>query len=191
MPEEQKQEEQTEEVEEQETQEEGPEDANEEGTEGNDSESSEDEGEDSEEEDPKNDELPDWAREKLTKANSEAANYRKKLRDAEDKLKSAKSPEEVDEIINQLQTDREEAEVTLLKENVALKFKLKQEAWEFLNGSNRDELEASAKKLAELAGTDDDDEDLDLEGGLTPRSRDSSAEDPRSLAEKHGHRRRR
>jgi len=40
------------------------------------------------------DELPEWARTKLTKANSEAANYRTRLRETEAKLLEAKTPEE-------------------------------------------------------------------------------------------------
>lgn len=128
-------------------------------------------------------------REKVTKANSEAANYRTKLREAEDKLKDAKSPEEVDEIVKQLTKDREEGEHALLVENVALKFNLPEKAQKRLAGTTREELEADAKELAELFGTDEDDEDLNLEGGLEPRNRESSdPDDPRALAAKYGKR---
>jgi hypothetical protein len=129
-------------------------------------------------------------REEVTKANNEAANYRTKLREAEERLKNAKSPEEVDEIVKQLQADRETSEAALLRENVALKFKLPEKAIKRLAGSTREELEADAKELAELFGTSDqDDEDLDLEGGLEPRNRESAeATDPRSLALKHSKR---
>jgi hypothetical protein len=130
------------------------------------------------------------AKEKITKANAEAKNLRNRLRDAEEKLKNAKSPEEVDEIIKQLQADRETAEADLLRENVALKFKLPEKAIKRLAGSTREELEADAKELADLFGThEDDDEDLHLEGGLEPRDREAAdSDDPRVLAKKYSRR---
>lgn len=132
------------------------------------------------------DELPEWARTKLTKANGEAANYRTKLREAEDKLKDAKSLEEVDEIVNTLKAEREASERALLIENVALKNGLPNELAELLKGDTRDELEAHAQKLKKFAPSDEEDEDITLEGGLTPRGRDEGAEDPRALAKQFG-----
>jgi hypothetical protein len=135
------------------------------------------------------DDLPEWARKKMTKANAEAANYRTKLREAEDKLKDAKTPEEVEEIVNQMTKDREAAETALLRENVALKFKLPEKLQKRLTGTTREEMEADAKELADLFGTDEDDEDVTLEGGLNPRNRDSDdPDDPRALAKKYGRR---
>lgn len=125
------------------------------------------------------------AKAKIAKANDEAKNLRTKLREAEDRLKNAKTPEEVDAITQKMTEDRETAEHSLLVENVALKHKLPPELAEVLQGSTREELEAHAKKLQKFVPNDDDD-DPNLEGGLEPRSREQEASDPRSLAARHG-----
>lgn len=152
-----------------------------------------------EEENPEDggDELPDWARNKLTKANAEAANYRTKLREAEQKLADAKTPEQVEEILNQWKADREKQEQddaaearALLIENIALKHKLPQKLANRLQGSTREELEADAKELA-ADFAEDNDEDVFLEGGLSPRNRDSDPDNPRDLAAKYSGRKRR
>lgn len=148
-----------------------------------------------EEENPDNggDELPEWARTKLTKANAEAANYRTKLREAEQKLADAKTPEQVEEILNQFKADREADELkqaeearALLIENIALHYKLPEKLAKRLQGANREELEADAKELAKDYAVEDDDE-IRLEGGLSPRNRDADAGlSPRELAQRHG-----
>lgn len=136
------------------------------------------------------DELPDWAREKLTKANAEAANYRTKLREAEKALSEAKTPEQVEEILAGWKAEREEQERkdaeearALLIENIALKFKLPEKLAKRLVGSTREELEADAKELASDYAEDED--DIFLEGGLSPRNRDSDPDDPRALSRKY------
>lgn len=129
------------------------------------------------------------AKAKITKANDEAKNLRTRLRETEEKLKNAKSLEEVDALVKQITEDREKSERALLVENVALKHKLPDSAIKRLSGNTREELEADAKELADLLGTIEDDEDLNLEGGLNPRSReDSDPDDPRALAQKYGRR---
>lgn len=146
------------------------------------------------EEDPKGepkDDLPDWAREKLTKANAEAANYRTKLREAEEKLLGAKTPDEVEAIVKKMQSDRETAELDLLRENVALSFNLPEGLRKRLSGSSREEMEADAKELAELIGLDSSGTPERLEGGLDPRTHGEEASSPRELAEQYGARRRR
>jgi hypothetical protein len=131
----------------------------------------------------------DRAKAKIAKVNDEAKNLRNRLRESEDKLKNAKTPEEVEEIVKQMTSDRESAEAALLRENVALKHKLPESAIKRLTGNTREELEADAKELADLLGTVEDDEDLNLEGGLNPRNReDSDPDDPRALAKKYGRR---
>lgn len=137
------------------------------------------------------DELPAWAREKLTKTNAEAANYRTKLREAENKLKEAKTTAEVEEIVNQMQKDRVEAERALLIENVALAHKLPKALQKRLTGTTREELEADAKELSALFSVEDDEDDEHLEGGLSPRQRGDSPQNPRDLAATFGHRRKR
>lgn len=143
--------------------------------------------EDNEDEDGELD-LP-RAKEKIAKVNAEAKNLRDRLRKTEEKLKDAKTPEEVEAIVKQMSEERESAEHELLRENVALKFKLPEKAIKRLAGTTREELEADAKELADLFGTDEDDEDINLEGGLEPRNRDSDdPDDPASLAQKYGRR---
>jgi len=148
------------------------------------------------EETDKGNELPEWAREKLTKANAEAANYRTKLREAEKALEAAKTPEEVEALLTGWKAEREEQERkdaeaarALLIENIALKHHLPEALAKRLVGNTREELEADAKALAEFAEADD--EDIHLEGGLSPRGRDEDPSDPRALALKYGGRKRR
>lgn len=133
------------------------------------------------------DELPvEVLREKLTKANAEAANYRTKLREAEKAVKAFEgyvSPEDRDSAVEQGRLD-------LLAENVALKYKLPPKLQKRLVGNTREELEADAKELA--ADFADTNESLHLEGGLSPRKRDgSNSMNPGELALKHGSRKRR
>lgn len=153
-------------------------------------ENSEENEESNEDEENEDEELDlDRAKAKIAKVNDEAKNLRTRLREAEDRLKDAKTPEEVEEIVKQMTSDREAAEVALLRENVALKHKLPESAIKRLSGNTREELEADAKELADLLGTVEDDEDLNLEGGLNPRNReDSDPDDPRALAQKYGRR---
>lgn len=119
------------------------------------------------------------AKAKIAKANDEAKNLRTRLREKEEALKVAKSPEEVEEAVTKATRD-------LLIENVALKHKLSEKVAKRLTGTTREELEADAKELADLFGSGDDDEDFNLEGGLNPRRREEEASDPRSLAQRHG-----
>lgn len=150
-----------------------------------------------EEVDKGGDELPEWAREKLTKANAEAASYRTKLREAEKAAENAKTPEEVEALVTALKAEREdqerkdaEAARALLIENIALKHRLPAKLANRLVGNTREELEADAKELA-ADFADDDNEDVFLEGGLSPRGRDTDPTNPRELAAKYGGRKRR
>lgn len=148
--------------------------------------------EDSVDEEPEEgSDLPEWAREKLTKANAEAANYRVRAREAEDKLKNAKTLEEVDAIVKEMTEDREKGERALLIENVALKHKLPAELAELLKGETREDLEAHAKTLKKFAPSDDDEDEDEphIEGGLNPRTNDPYAgQGPRELAKSLGNR---
>lgn len=51
---------------------------------------------------PSEDSLPDWARESLSKARDEAYNYRTKYREAQEQLAKAKTPEEFQAVVDQL-----------------------------------------------------------------------------------------
>lgn len=116
-------------------------------------------------------EIPaDVLRANLTKANQEAARYRTSLREAEKALEAAKTPEQVEELLNGLRAERETAERSLLIENVALKFSLPEELATVLQGSTREELEKHAATLAKFAPKPEGDEvpPGDLNGGLNP-----------------------
>jgi hypothetical protein len=126
------------------------------------------------------DELPEWVRNELKKVRGEAAGYRTRLRDAETKLQDAKTPEQVEQVLKDFATQREEAEKAdraathaLLVENVGLSAGLPKALHGRIQGSTREELEADAKALAELFGKSAKDSDeLDpeeLSGGLNPR----------------------
>lgn len=135
---------------------------------------------------------PEAMEAEVTKTRAEAANYRVKLREAEKRLESAKSIEEVEEIVTGMKVEREAAERALIVENVALRFNLPDELAELLQGSSREELETHAKKLQKFApDAQAGDPDLDdLSGGLDPNNRDSDPSDPGALANRHAPRRR-
>jgi hypothetical protein len=150
---------------------------------------------------PKDDEgddaWPESAKQKITKVQNEAKGLRTRLREAEEKLATAKSIEEVEQLASDLKAEREKAEQdaadeirALLIENVALQYKLPAKLAKRLVGSTREEIEADAKELA--AEFAEDDREIRLEGGLAPRNRDADAGlGPRELAGKHGSRKKR
>lgn len=126
-------------------------------------------------------ELPDWAQKELKKARGDAANYRTKLREMEQRFENAKSQEEYEAALSELREENEKQARALLVENVALKYKLPDELAARLQGATREELEADAKALAKFAPSEDG-EDPDLSGGLDPFDRDTEPTDPGELA---------
>ena len=108
----------------------------------------------------------------LGKTRKEAGDWRTKFRDLEKTLADAKTPEQVEEIVATMKTERETAERTLTVENVALKFKLPEDLADALRGDTREELEAHATKLAKYVPEDETDPE-DLSGGLKPGSSDT------------------
>jgi hypothetical protein len=91
-----------------------------------------------------------WTKEAVNSANREAASRRVALREAEDKLKDAKSPEEVQAAIAEYQKKGTELESTLARERAARKHKLSDDVLEFLTGTTEEQIEAQAAKLAAL-----------------------------------------
>lgn len=118
-----------------------------------------------EEKGDRDDELPEWARRKLTKANAEAAKYRARLREVEEQLKEAKTPEEFEKAVAEIQARNAELEAALLRERVARKFNLPDDLAARLLGSTVEELEADAKVLQKYAVAPPPG---DLRGGLDP-----------------------
>lgn len=128
------------------------------------------------------DDLPEWAQKELSSARAEAANYRVKLREAEQSLANAKSPEEVAAAIAELTDQNAKLERSLLVRDVAAEFKLPAELAEVLQGNDIEALKEHAKKLAKFAPADEEFTPEVLEGGLTPGSKDDTEMDPRALA---------
>lgn len=171
------------------TEETAPEGTDPEGTdESTDTESTDDAGADGNEEDVES--LPDWAKAKLkslTKANSEAAKYRVRAREAEEALSKAKTPEEFEAALADFKDKNAKLERQILVSDVAHAHSLPDDLAELLKGGTREELEAHAKVLAKYA-PDEDDGDTELSGGLNPGQK-AGAYDP--VAESRKARRRR
>lgn len=117
------------------------------------------------------DELPEWARKELTKTRNEAAGYRTRLREAEDKLKDAKTPEEFESAITEFRTKNAELERNLVVTKVAAKYELPAELAARLQGDDEAAIEADAKALAALVVTPQVDTE-NLRGGLNPTDDD-------------------
>lgn len=127
------------------------------------------------------DALPEWARKALTKANGEAANYRTRLREAEQRLSSAKTPEEFEAATQELAQKNAELERNLLTTKVATKYDLPDDLAERLRGNTPEELEADAKRLASLLGPKEPER---LSGGLSPDDGPAEETDPRKLRQR-------
>lgn len=121
----------------------------------------------------------------LARARQEAANYRVKLREAEQKLADAKTPEEFEAARNELIESNRTLERELLVERAANKHGLPSELRELLKGDTADELDAHAKSLAKYVVSSGEPDTLS--GGLTPGSvGDGLPDDPRELARQAG-----
>lgn len=97
--------------------------------------------------------IPDewaWTKQKVEEANREAASRRVALREAEDKLKAAKTPEEFEAAISEYKSKESKLATDLSKERAARKHKLSDELLEFLTGTTDELIEAQAAKLAAL-----------------------------------------
>lgn len=95
------------------------------------------------------DNLPEWARERLSKANREAASYRTQLRELQEKTKEYKTVEEFNSAMSELS----EKIAAKDRELIAEKYRIDEDMREFIVGTTAEEWEASAKKLSErIAG---------------------------------------
>lgn len=100
-------------------------------------------------------------RKKLKDANAEAAKYRTQLRDAQEALSKAKTPEEFATAVGTLTKSNEALE----RELVAVKYKLPDIIAKRIVGTTREEMEADAKELAKSVRAPSN---RDLNGGLNP-----------------------
>jgi hypothetical protein len=117
------------------------------------------------------DELPEWARKELTKARNEAANYRTRMREAEDKLKSAKTPEEFEAAVTEFRASNAALERQIQVTKVAAKYGLPEALAARLQGDDEAALEADAKSLASLVVAPKHIPES-VSGGLTPGDSD-------------------
>ncbi len=125
------------------------------------------------------DELPDWAKKELSRVRGEAANWRTQLREAQDALGKAKTPEEFEAATSELASKVTELEGQLMRSTVARKYELPDELAARLRGDTEEELEKDAKTLQKLIAPAAPES---LGGGLTPNGDDDDEMDPRKLA---------
>lgn len=91
-----------------------------------------------------------WVRKELEDSRKEAANKRVLARELQDKLTTAKTPEEVQQITAAYDAKTSDLEVALARERVARKTGLSDDLVEFLTAKSEEELTAQAAKLAGL-----------------------------------------
>lgn len=152
------------------------------GDEGSEGDEGKDEGEGGEGGEPKakpEDELPEWARNELKRVRGEAANYRTKFREATEKLKEAKTPEEFEAATKAMAEVNERLEKENMRLKVGQRFKLPADLIEVLKGDTEEEVEEHAKKLQQYAPVE---QRKGLKGGVDPTEDDDSESDPRKLA---------
>ena len=92
-----------------------------------------------------------WLKNDLETTRREAAARRVELRGLQDKFKDAKTPEEVAQAIADATTRSTQLEAEVARERAARKHKLDDALVEFLTGTNEEQIEAQAAKLAALA----------------------------------------
>lgn len=117
------------------------------------------------------DELPEWARKKLTRTNAEAANYRTRLREAEAQLAEAKTTEEFETALADMREKNAALEAEIQRGNAARKYGLPDDLAARLQGSTPEELDADAKALAKYAASTTAPPER-LSGGLDPTDSD-------------------
>ena len=91
-----------------------------------------------------------WVRKELEDTRKEAAEKRVLNKELQDKLGSAKTPEEVQQITAAYDSKTSDLEVALARERGARKTGLSDDLVEFLTGKSEEELTAQAAKLAGL-----------------------------------------
>ena len=130
------------------------------------------------------DELPEWARKKLQKANNEAASYRTQLREAQSSLASAKTPEEFEAIAAKLAAT--EHQLLVRDHTAGLPTELVTASWVSWP-TDEEGVKKVAAELRALAASQQDPapgaiQGGDLQGGLNPSGGDKLDEvDPRDF----------
>lgn len=115
------------------------------------------------------DELPEWAQSEIRRLRQEAGGFRTKLREAQEALTNAKSPEDIEKAVSEAVASVNAQLADAERRYIGAKHQLPDELASRIQGSTPEEMEADAKKLAKLLGSEADPE---LSGGLTPGSSD-------------------
>ena len=113
-----------------------------------------------EEADPKDDDLPEWAKDKIRKANNEAKNLRQRLKDQEPLVTAAQEAErakmsELDRANNDLNTTRSEL-AQLQTDLLVERYHIPDEFLEFIGEGTFEEKEARAAKVGQMVQTKTD-----------------------------------
>ncbi|MCZ0973157.1 hypothetical protein O1L55_20685 [Streptomyces albulus] len=106
------------------------------------------------------DSLPEWAQKEIKAVRKEAAGYREKLREAEPLI--TKATEEIEskktetqklaEALELVKRENDEFRSELTRKDVMSSYELPPQAAEFLTGTDRDSMAATAEKLKTLLG---------------------------------------
>lgn len=144
-------------------------------------------GEEESEESESESELPERTRTELRRLRAENANWRTKLRETQDALGKAKTPEEFEAATSELNSKIAELERRIVVDSVAKQFGLPDELAAVLQGDDEAALKAHAKTLAKFVTAPGAGEPG---GGLNPNDGDDGVTDPGELARRHAPRRR-
>ena len=147
------------------------------GDESNEPEGDEDEGDET---------LPEKVRDTIKKANREAEGLRKRLKDLEDKLTGAKTPEEVAAVTTELTQTNEALTLDLARERALRKHGLEEDDLVLLTASSPEDIDKQAERIASRIGGGGTGS---LKGGLDPTDEDDEPTDPGELAKKYGRKR--
>jgi hypothetical protein len=108
----------------------------------------------SEEADPKDDELPDWAKDKIRKANNEAKNLRQRLKEQEPLVTAAQEAERAKmSELDRERAEKEDLKAQLSQRDTALlveRYRIPDEYLEFIGEGTFEEKEARAAKVGQM-----------------------------------------
>lgn len=133
-----------------------------------------------EDKDDDGNELSPAAKKALSKVRAEAAGWRTQLREAQEALKNAKTPEDFAAV----QADFDQKLKAKDRELVLARNPLPDELASLLKGDTVEELEAHAKSLAKFVTPTPSDDEGDLGGGLDPSDQGDDADSPAALAKR-------
>ncbi len=115
--------------------------------------------------------LPQWAQDLISNVRGEAANYRTQLREAQDALGKAKTPEDFQKATEEMDNKVKTLERDLLIEKIAAKHSLPEDLKARMKGDTESDLEKDAASLAKFVPKVEKVVDPeDLGGGLDPNS---------------------